>query len=146
MDFTSDFTHVAGKTKKHGSFPLFGDVPVVAVDFDGTLAEYSSWKGPEHTGAPRPHAIWALRCFQRNGWEVEIWTNRGDTGSIWKWVGKYASGLVQRINETRVMPGNNSTKPKVDIFIDDKSEYWFGRELDWLEVIARLKKRGLLPD
>lgn len=158
MEMTDDFVVASVKFPRpknladHLTFPMIGEVPVVAIDLDDTLAVYNGWEGPDHFGPPRPKAIWALRCFKHNGWEVEIFTSRQDPTRVKKlWVDKYAPGLIDRINESRnikddhPLPGRDSPKPKVDLFIDDRSEYWFGRELDWEEIMERLNKRGFLP-
>jgi hypothetical protein len=130
---------------------MIGDTPVVAIDLDGTLAEYDGWKGPRHIGEPRPYSIWALKCFKDNGWEVEIFTSRQHPEPIRQWLDKHAPGTVSRINESRDHtdehpdPGRDSPKPKADLFIDDRSDYWLGRELDWIEIMERLEARGFLP-
>lgn len=170
MDLTSDsfevksanlppeFTRIAkaGDVLKIMNFPMLMGTPAVAIDLDGTLAFYNGWKGPHHIGEPRPNAVWALNCFKYNGWDVTLFTNREESQAIWDWVEKFASGSVDRVNECRKDPdlknslGRASMKPAVDLFIDDRQEYWFGRELDWVEVMERLQSlgvfsKGLLP-
>jgi histidinol phosphatase-like enzyme len=49
----------------------------VAIDLDGTLAEYDDWKGWRDIGKPRPFARAALETFQAYGWQV---TQRGAGG------------------------------------------------------------------
>ena len=44
----------------------------VYVDFDGVLAEYDGWKGPEHLGAPRPGAKEFLEEINRLGMLAEV--------------------------------------------------------------------------
>lgn len=131
-------------------FPMLDNTPAVAIDLDGTLAEYEGWRGDDHIGNPRKNAIWALNCFKQNGWEVEIFTNRHKTKPIWQWLEKWAPGLVDRINETRATrkdeePTVKGHKPKVDLFIDDRSWETFGEELDWVTVIQRLDSKGMFP-
>jgi hypothetical protein len=158
MKLSQEFTVLATSyprphnLKPHFEFPMLGNTPVVAIDLDDTLSEYDGWKGPTHFGAPRENAIWALKCFKHNGWEVEIFTSRNHDENVKRlWVDKYAPGLIDRVNETRHHPdthedpGRDSPKPKVDLFIDDRSDYWYGRELDWIEIMERLDKKGLFP-
>ena len=38
-----------------------GRHPTIAVDFDGVIADYDGWKGPEILGSPRQDVIAALR-------------------------------------------------------------------------------------
>jgi len=50
--------------------------PTIAVDFDGVLAEYEGWKGPEHLGDPRADVIAALHALRSEGWKIVIHTTR----------------------------------------------------------------------
>lgn len=151
MRFTQDFSRIPSEQKTRVNklelieFPTYGNTPVVSIDFDGTLAEYDGWKGHDHTGKPLPGAIWALKVFQHNGYEVEIFTSRTRMDFVWRWVYDHAHGLVKRVNKTRKISKNHSCKPVVDIFIDDKSEYWVGKKVNWREIIRRLLKRGFFP-
>lgn len=131
-------------------FPMLDAVPAVAIDFDGTLAKYHGWKGPSVLGRPRENAIWALRCFKYNGWDVEIFTNRDEVKYIWMWVRKWAPCLVDRVNESRESAGKErgrgkSSKPSVDLFVDDRSWETWGEELDWVRVMRVLESKGLMP-
>lgn len=48
----------------------------IAVDLDGTLAEYGSWKGMEHIGPPIPRMVARVRRWLAEGREVRIFTAR----------------------------------------------------------------------
>ena len=48
----------------------------IAVDLDGTLAEYGEWKGPEHIGAPIPKMVERVKQWLAAGIEVRIFTAR----------------------------------------------------------------------
>lgn len=134
---------------KQINFPILDNTPCVAIDFDDTLAEYTGWQGPHVVGPPRENAVWALQCFKHNGWEVEIFTSRSLTDPIWNWVEKYAPNTVMRINDTRPahphdVPGRESHKPKVDLFIDDRTPEFIGEDLNWLKIMEGLNQKGLL--
>lgn len=45
-------------------------------DLDGTLAEYTSWKGEAHIGPPIPTMIQRLLKYLAEGYEVRIFTAR----------------------------------------------------------------------
>ena len=57
----------------------------VYVDFDGVLAEYTGWKGPEYLGAPRPGCKEFLAKIKSLGFTVVIFTTRR-TGAIQVWL------------------------------------------------------------
>jgi len=46
------------------------------VDFDGTLAKYTEWKGPTHTGSPVPKMLARVKQWIADGEEVRIFTAR----------------------------------------------------------------------
>lgn len=48
----------------------------IGVDLDGTLAEYGTWKGPEHIGAPIPMMMDRVRAWIAAGKTVKIFTAR----------------------------------------------------------------------
>lgn len=142
---------LAAEVLKHLNFPILENTPCVAIDFDDTLAEYGGWKGPLHVGIPRENAVWALKCFKHNKWEVEIFTSRSLTEPLWKWVETYAPGTVVRINDTRPahphdVPGRESQKPKVDLFIDDRTPEFIGEDLNWVKIMEGLDEKGFFPE
>lgn len=48
----------------------------IAVDLDGTLAQYDGWKGVEHIGDPVPVMLGRVRSWLADGKEVRIFTAR----------------------------------------------------------------------
>lgn len=54
----------------------------IGVDLDGTLAEYTVWKGPEHIGPPVPAMIARVKGWLAEGREVRIFTARVDGGTV----------------------------------------------------------------
>jgi hypothetical protein len=150
MEYSSKRSmRLASEVLKHMNFPIIGSEPTVAIDLDDTLAEYYGWQGAQHIGKPRENAIWALKCFKYNDWGVEIFTSRSVLEPIWKWVDRYAPKLVDRINESRgshlnSLPDVDSHKPRVDLFIDDRTPENFGSGVDWLKIMKQLDEKGLL--
>lgn len=53
----------------------------IAVDFDGTLAKYDGWQGPDHLGEPIPAMVERVKEWLIVGHTVKIFTARvGATG------------------------------------------------------------------
>jgi hypothetical protein len=48
----------------------------IGVDLDGTLAEYTTWKGSDHIGAPIPKMLERVKAWLAIGQEVRIFTAR----------------------------------------------------------------------
>jgi hypothetical protein len=57
----------------------------VYVDFDGVLAEYEGWKGPEYLGPPRPGCKEFLTEIKSLGFTVVIFSTRRP-GAIQVWL------------------------------------------------------------
>lgn len=48
----------------------------VGVDFDGTLATYERWQGPDHCGEPVAAMVERVKALLKEGREVRIFTAR----------------------------------------------------------------------
>jgi hypothetical protein len=48
----------------------------IGVDFDGTLAHYTEWKGIDHCGAPIALMVSRVKRWLLEGYEVRIFTAR----------------------------------------------------------------------
>lgn len=48
----------------------------IGVDFDGTLANYGTWLGPDHMGDPIPLMVDRVKRWLAEGREVRIFTAR----------------------------------------------------------------------
>lgn len=52
----------------------------IAVDLDGTLAEYDEWRGPTHIGKPIPKMVSRVMHWLAHGKTVKIFTARVSMG------------------------------------------------------------------
>ncbi len=50
-------------------------------DLDGTLAEYDTWRGPQHIGAPIMTMVWVARYHLSRGDIVKVFTARVASGN-----------------------------------------------------------------
>lgn len=48
----------------------------IAVDLDGTLAQYDRWRGPDHIGEPVPRMLKRVQDWVQRGCTVKIFTAR----------------------------------------------------------------------
>lgn len=112
-----------GKTTFLGGFkslPKQTKNPVIAVDLDGTLAEYDGWKGEDHIGAPRLLARESMQKLKQAGYKIIIWTVRGNTQRVEGWL---RQNLIpyDHINYNNKQPRGSSGKVAADIYIDDRA-------------------------
>ncbi|MDQ8188504.1 hypothetical protein [Pelagicoccus sp. SDUM812002] len=65
----------------------------IGVDLDGTLAEYTAWKGLEHIGKPIPLMMQRVQDWIKEGYTIRIMTARasveGGAEPVGKWLSKH---------------------------------------------------------
>lgn len=73
----------------------------IAVDFDGTLAEYHGWKGEDHLGAPVQVMVERVKAWLADGKKVKIFTARTENHiGIMTWCQEHL-GQVLEITNTK---------------------------------------------
>ena len=92
--------------------------PVIAVDFDGVIADYHGWYGEEHFGEPISGAQRGLKSLVLKGWFIAIWTTRRKVGLIAHWLREHDIPF-DSINE---VPHRDYACKKIsaDIYLDDR--------------------------
>jgi hypothetical protein len=79
MTTNTDQADWAKKERAKSEFLHGSEKPaVIAVDLDGTLAEYHGWKGIEHIGKPIPAMVDKVKGLLATGFEVVIFTARAN--------------------------------------------------------------------
>jgi hypothetical protein len=73
----------------------------IGVDLDGTLAEYSGWKGVEHIGDPIAEMADRVRQWISKGQDVRIFTARVDGGSAALNAGNQHGELFKEVAKIR---------------------------------------------
>lgn len=90
--------------------------PSVAVDLDGTLAEYHGWKGKDHVGEPVPLIVKMIKHLIANGTKVKIFTARcwqpENIPAIEKWLEDNGIGGLEI---------TNVKDPGMTAFYDDRA-------------------------
>lgn len=88
----------------------------VAVDLDGTLAEYSGF-GP--IGEPKEGAVEAMEEFDRAGYRIIVFSVRGDEEEIREWLDLHGIAY-HHVNENPDQPPDSSGKVIADCYLDDR--------------------------
>ena len=102
----------------------------VCVDFDGVLAEYTGWKGPDHLGDPRPGAKHFLQMVVDQGMKVIILTTR-DPDAVHTWLIDHAMhDLVDRVTRQ---------KPPAIAYLDDRAICFRGNFVEAYANIMHFK-------
>ncbi len=97
------------------------DAPVtVCVDFDGTLAKIQKPFDAKTAGRPRRRIVALVRLLKEKGCRIIIWTVRGDSRLLKRWLKKYHVPY-DFINENPDQPPNSSGKLYADVYLDDKA-------------------------
>lgn len=90
--------------------------PVIAVDFDGVLAE-NTWPSPD-LGTPDYDAIRLVTHYERQDCEIVIFTARPESHfpRIWKW--------LERLGLDYAVYDVTNKKPQACLYFDDRAVRW----------------------
>jgi len=111
----------------------------IVVDFDGVIAQYSGWRGPDHYGEPVPYVQEALDELHVWGWDIVVWTTRGDADGVRNYMREH--GLYcDSVNTHDHNPPGCSSKPIAEVYVDDHGWYDVKRRFSWCRVMKRLRK------
>lgn len=101
---------------------------VVAIDFDGTIADYTHWKGPGEFEKVLPGAAEEIKKMKADGHTIIIHTNRGvDINEVTQYLTENDISF-DHVNENPDAPRNTSDKKiKADVYIDDRAMNFSGR-------------------
>lgn len=92
----------------------------IAVDLDGTIAEYDDWVNSDTFGNVREGAVEALTQLHNLGHRIVIWTDRGDTDKVKNYLEQNHVPFGW-INESPNQPEGTSAKLIADLYIDDRA-------------------------
>ncbi len=95
----------------------------IAVDFDGVLAEYDGWKGPDVLGKPRQDVVDVLRVLRAEGWKIVIHTTRSEA-QISDYL-KLHEIPYDEVNQNSSYR-NSGSKPVATIYWDDRALCYSG--------------------
>ncbi len=118
---------------------------IVAIDFDGVIAEYDGWKGEDHFLPPKPGAREAIDILRSHGIKVIIWTCRNNEPVLSAYLEKYGIGfdaINADVHPDIQSPDDNSRKVVADVYLDDRGI----RFTDWdssVELILHLLATGV---
>ncbi len=112
---------------------------VAVIDFDGVIAEYDGWRGPDVFGAPIPGVREALQEFKRKRWLVIIWTTREATPRLLDYLA-FHDLPYDGINTSEHNPPGCSSKPIADVYLDDRSWQDVNRKWNWKRVMKHIRR------
>jgi hypothetical protein len=70
----------------------------IGVDFDGTLATYTEFKGEGHTGEPIEPMVRKVRVWLREGRDVRLFTARKPHPNLRKWMKEHLGEVLKITN------------------------------------------------
>jgi len=108
---------------------------IVALDLDGVLARYTSYKGPDIIEDPSPEGVELLIELSRR-WTVIIHSARA-TAAVEAWLRKHR--LIQYTSGINCCPIKGTAgKPVAIAYIDDRAVPWTGNIEKTLREVERL--------
>jgi len=106
------------------------DQPIICVDLDGTLAEYTEWKGHHHVGEPINDAVMLLELLKDKGWKIVISTcrNNGMNGETDEELINITEHLHFWLRTHKIPYDYVATremgKPFAHVYLDDRAFRW----------------------
>jgi|SRR5438128_1022971 len=109
---------------------------VIAVDFDGVIAEYQGWEGIGTLGSPRQDVIDALKVLREEGWKIVVYSCRAST-EITPYLLQHAVPFDEvNQNSSRLCGG---PKPAATVYWDDRALCYSGDAQKDLEDIRNFR-------
>jgi glucose-6-phosphate isomerase len=113
--------------------------PVIAVDFDGTIAEFTEWRGLEHMGEPIVDenglsAVDFMHVLRSRGYKIIVWTCRGDRNLLAEWLEKYGVPYDEINNNVHDL-SDCSSKVAAECYVDDRALRFNGSYKDILSQL-----------
>ena len=101
-----------------------------AFDFDGVIAHYEGFKGPDVVGEPNAEVVKAIRMLKEEGHKILVHSTKGD-----ELLKKYCTEHnipVDYFNRRPDMEGENSGKPIAFVYVDDRAICYRGQSAEEL--------------
>lgn len=109
---------------------------IIAVDFDGVIADYEGWNESALIGTPRKDVIEALKVLRREGWKIVVYSCRG-AHEIDPYLRKNEIPFDE-INPAPPKP-TKGPKPRATVYWDDRACCYSGNALEDLEKILSFR-------
>jgi len=109
---------------------------IIAVDFDGVIADYDGWTESSLIGPPRKDVIEALKVLRREGWIIVVYSCRGAHE-----IAPYLQANEVPFDEINPAPPKptKGTKPRATVYWDDRACCYSGNALQDLEKIRHFR-------
>jgi len=110
---------------------------IVAVDFDGVIAQYDGWKGPYHFMPPKSGAKESINLLRAHGIKVIIWTCRNNDTGLKDYLDSHGIGydaINADVHPLIVNPEDNGRKVLADVYLDGRGI----RFTDWNTAVSRI--------
>lgn len=111
-------------------------MPIIAVDFDGTIAHYQGWAGRGVFLPPLPGAAEGLRALRAQGWNIVVFTCRTEEDELRAYLNAHQIPF-DNINVGLDPAMECSGKVYADVYLDDRAVTFRG----WAEAPAAVLDR-----
>lgn len=118
---------------------------IIAVDLDGTILQYDSWRGPTVFGDPLQGAKWALEKFKEMGATIVIYTCRKRVDLVDQHLRKHEIPF-DHINFSPRNKKSKMSEAKIgaDIYIDDRNVSFRGEWHETYKEVVNFRRWGRL--
>jgi len=112
---------------------------VLAVDFDGVIAQYDRWKGHNVMGPPIRGAIKYLKKLREEGWIVIVWTTRPETVNLKFYLSQFGIEVDGINKDVKNWYDNLNHKIFAHVFLDDRDVKSLNKRWSWWKTYWRLR-------
>jgi adenylylsulfate kinase len=113
---------------------------IVAIDFDGVIAQYDGYKGDDHFLPPKPWAKEAIDVLRAHGIKVIIWTCRNNEAQLKEYLDKFGIGydaINADVHPEIKSPDQISRKVLADVYVDDRAVHF----IEWNSAMEQILDR-----
>ena len=112
---------------------------VLAIDFDGVIAQYDRWKGFNVMGPPIKGARKYLNKLRQEGWILVVWTTRPFTSNLEFYLRQFDIPFVTVNKDIKNWYDNIDHKIFANVFLDDKDIRSLNKKWSWWKTYLRLR-------
>lgn len=114
------------------------DGKIACIDLDGIiLKDYDGEFEFGEFGEPKENAKWGIGCLMEMGYEIVVWTCRGNVEAVIKYLEKHEIPYdYVNYHPLGHLKANVSRKVYADVYIDDRG---LNCPTEWVEIVELIR-------
>jgi len=109
------------------------------IDFDGVIATYDGWKGPDILGEPIAGVAEGIQRLKDNNWMIIIFTTRLASDKLRTYLNDNKIPFDYINENPEQYPNTNNGKPAAHVYIDDRAITFNGNWVETVDTVLNFK-------